>query len=124
VTHQQLYLQRSNLSSEYTNYLHTSTTCAGLRTCFKKQNNSSSHYLAKLSLPSHSFLLACAQHSIGTGTAVAVKCGDDHVCILRADNTTTASNSGEVLCWGSNVNGILVSFECAIGIPRKAPLFG
>jgi hypothetical protein len=46
-------------------------------------------------------LLVCALHSIGNGTAIAVKASFSHVCIIRADNTTTATNSGDVLCWGS-----------------------
>jgi Regulator of chromosome condensation (RCC1) repeat len=54
----------------------------------------------------------CALHSIGSGTAVAVRAGFLHVCIIRAANTSTATNNGEVLCWGSNAYGQLVSF-CA-----------
>jgi Regulator of chromosome condensation (RCC1) repeat len=59
-------------------------------------------------------MLVHALYSIGTGTAVAVEAGSGHVCILRADNTTTATaaaatNSGEILCWGWNTVGQLVS---------------
>jgi alpha-tubulin suppressor-like RCC1 family protein len=48
-------------------------------------------------------------HSIGTGTAIDVKAGASHVCILRANNTTTVTGSGEVLCWGQGSYGQLVS---------------
>jgi hypothetical protein len=55
----------------------------------------------------------CALYSIGTGTAIAVKAGAFHVCIIRANDTTTAAtDSGEVLCWGWNKDGQLVSSVC------------
>jgi hypothetical protein len=54
----------------------------------------------------------CALYSIGNGTAVAVRAGFLHVCAIRAVNTSTATNHDEVLCWGSNAYGQLVSFVC------------
>jgi hypothetical protein len=56
-----------------------------------------------------------ALYSIGTGTAIAVHAADSHVCILRADSTATATatDSGEVLCWGAGCRGQLVSRVCA-----------
>jgi hypothetical protein len=49
-----------------------------------------------------------ALHSIGNGTAIAVQAGTSHVCILRADNTTAATDTGVVLCWGKGDQGQLV----------------
>jgi hypothetical protein len=51
----------------------------------------------------------CAPCSIGSGTAIAIKTGDHHVCILRVDSIATAVDSGEVLCWGDGGSGQLVS---------------
>jgi hypothetical protein len=63
-------------------------------------------------------VIACTLYSIGSGTAIAVQAGDIHVCILRADNTTTtdanATGSGEVLCWGYCTYGQLVSFKVSV----------
>eukprot|EP00953_Heterococcus_sp_UTEX-ZZ885_P041669 21240-Heterococcus_DN1.PRE.1 len=46
--------------------------------------------------------------SIGNGTAIAVRAGVSHVCIIRVDDTTaTATDSGDVICWGGNYDGQL-----------------
>jgi hypothetical protein len=50
----------------------------------------------------------CAPYSIGSGTAIAVQAGAQHVCILRAANATSTTESGDVLYWGLGNTGQLV----------------
>jgi hypothetical protein len=50
----------------------------------------------------------CAPYSIGSGTAIAVQAGAQHLCILRAANATSTTESGDVLYWGLGNTGQLV----------------
>jgi hypothetical protein len=66
----------------------------------------------------HNICYMHPSHSIGSGTAIAVQAGAFHACILRADNVTTATKSGEVLCWGYGAQGQLVSLYTTKTLPH------